>query len=194
MRSGQQDTFIVAPWVVDDEKKALILCLMGFLKNPSGGVWEVELWLAKTWGRKPITIKLLENDIVLMQVSSEVEIEEILRCAESSSPFITLQRWMEVIGAQPRPKWTRFRGVPLQAWREGVFRLLGDVLGRTLEVDLCTTSKEVPTHGRVKVLMGKAGRLPKEIPLSIGDLQVSVLVEEEHEDPNEMIFPSSISK
>lgn len=54
--------------------------------------------------------------------------------------------------------------------------------------------KEVLTQGRVKVLLGKVGRLPKEIPLWIGDLQVSVLVEEDQEDPNDFRHLSLISR
>ena len=144
---------MVAPWVVEEEEKTLALCLVGFMKSPSGAIREVEVWLANTWGGRPISIRILDTDVVLLQLSSDVEIEGILRFArEFHSPFIAVERRMEVIGAPPRPKWIKFHGVPLQAWREEVFRLLGDVLGRTLEVDHRTASKEILTNGRVKIL------------------------------------------
>lgn len=81
----------------------------------------------------------------------------------------------------------------MQAWREGVFRLLGDVLGRTLEVDHCIALKEILTHGTLKILRGKVGRLPKEIPLKVGDLQVSVILEEEIEDCKDISCLGSIN-
>lgn len=196
IKSGQQQAVMVPPWVVEEEEKVLHLCLVGFLKSSLGGIREVESWLTNTWGRKPIDIKLLETDTVLLQVSSNEEVEEVICCAKDSpsSPFIVIDRWMEVIGSPPPPRWIKFCGVPLHAWREGIFQHLGDVLGRTLEVDPHTTAKEVLTHGSIKVLLGKVGRLPKEIPLWIGDLQVSVLVEEDQEDPNDFRHLSSISR
>lgn len=68
-----------------------------------------------------------------------------------------------------RPRRVRFYGVPLHTWRE-VFRLLGDCLGSTLEVDQLTSSKEVLTHGRVKVLVGKVRKLSIQILLWVGNL------------------------
>lgn len=49
-------------------------------------------------------------------------------------------------------------------------------------MDQRTVSKDVLTHGRVKIMRGKVGRMPKEISLKVGDLQVSVIVEEEKEE------------
>lgn len=46
----------------------------------------------------------------------------------------------------------RIKGVPLQALRAVIFRLLGDFMGHVVEVGQCIVSKEVLTHGYVKVL------------------------------------------
>ena len=48
--------------------------------------------------------------------------------------------------------WLRFIGVPLHVWREGVFRILGNCVGRTLEVDHRKTQQENLLFGRVKLL------------------------------------------
>lgn len=76
-------------------------------------------------------INKFDEDAVPLQLQSIKEVEEVLACAEnkSESPFLTIERWMEEIGAPPRPQCVRMSGVPLHAWREGVFRLLGDYLG-----------------------------------------------------------------
>ena len=102
VKSNQQAAVMVAPWVVEEEKKTLALCLVGFMKSPSGGIREVEVWLANTWGGHPISIKTLDTDVLLLQLSSDVELEGILSGArEFRSPFIAIERWMEVIGAPP---------------------------------------------------------------------------------------------
>lgn len=56
----------------------------------------------------------------------------------------------------------------MHAWREEVFRLLGDCVGVSMEVDQWTISKEILTHGRVKVMLNKVKKLPIKIPLSLG--------------------------
>lgn len=71
----------------------------------------------------------------------------------------------------------KLSGVPLQAWREGIFRLLGDCLGQTLELDPRMRSKKIISHGRIKVLLGKVNKLSKQIPLLVRDLQTYVLAE-----------------
>ncbi|XXG57327.1 hypothetical protein AAC387_Pa03g4507 [Persea americana] len=97
VKSNQQAAVMVAPWVVEEEKKTLALCLVGFMKSPSGGIREVEVWLANTWGGHPISIKTLDTDVLLLQLSSDVELEGILSGArEFHSPCIAIERWMEV--------------------------------------------------------------------------------------------------
>lgn len=58
---------------------------------------------------------------------------------------------------------------------EGIFRLLGGYVRKTLEVDPKTYSKEVLCHGRVKVLMGTVLKLLMKIPLLVRDLQILVV-------------------
>lgn len=140
---------------------------MGFLKPGTGWETRVEAWLQDVWCKMTVKTKLIDTDIVIMQFLSD-KVNEVLRCTKTmSSSFVAVDRWMEVIRSAPRPCWVRFHGVPLHAWREEVFRLLGNCLGATLEVDILTISKEVLTHGRVKVLTGKARKLPVPIGLVI---------------------------
>lgn len=119
----------------------------------------------------PVRIKLIDRDVVLMQFLSEKEVLEVLQCINGPvTPFLAVDRWMEVIGCPPHPSWVKFLGVPLHAWREEVLHLLGNCVGATIEVDECTISKEILTHGRVRVLLGKVKKLPIQIPLWVGDL------------------------
>lgn len=129
-----------------------------------GGILETLLWcwLVQKQGKKPTKVQLIERDTVIVWLLLEEEVEEVLWCADDqrSYPFVSLDRRMEVIGSPPCPRWIKFFGVPLQVWKEGISRLLGDCLGCTLEVDRVTILKEVLTHGRVKVKLGKVCKLP----------------------------------
>ena len=154
----------MAPWVVETEKKFLCHSLIGFLKQ-NQGLPEAALWIQSIWGRSVARLKQLEGNAVHIQLLLEEEVKHFLYSIEvspsSSSPFLALDRWMEVIGSPPISKWIRLHGVPLQAWNEGVFRLLGDFLGNTLVVDCRTSEKDVLAFGRVKIPC----KFPIEIPL-----------------------------
>ncbi|XXG42365.1 hypothetical protein AAC387_Pa01g2666 [Persea americana] len=179
--NGTQPAVRVASWVVEEEERLLNFSLVGFLKQGSGGVNVADLWLNRVWGKKPIGTKMMDWDTIIIQLSSAREVEEVLDCANIlvHSPFVAIDRWMEVIGSPPSFWWVRLYGVPLQVWREGVFRLLGGCLGQTVEVDDNTMSKEVLSHRRVKIMARKVCKLPKEIHLWVDDLQFSILVAEE---------------
>lgn len=43
----------------------------------------------------------MDADIVLIQLGSDKEVAEVIKCAKDSPsfPFIALERWMEVIGS-----------------------------------------------------------------------------------------------
>lgn len=120
----------VAPWVIKEQKKSLYSSLVGFLKSKSDGLKEVESWLECCWGKLPHNIQLLDNQVVWMQFPSLKEVEEVLFIAASRgfpSPFSVLERWMEVSGSPPNPSWVKVKGLPLQAWHEGILRLMGNV-------------------------------------------------------------------
>lgn len=104
-----------------------------------------------------------------------------MRCAHESSPppFVTLDGWMEVIISSSTPKWIRFLNVPLQVWHEGVFRLLREFIGSTIEINRRMSEKEIIAYGHVKVLTSRICKLPIEIPLSVGDMIISVRAEED---------------
>ena len=78
------------------------------------------------------------------------------------SPFSLLERWMEVLYTPPRPLWVTVQGLPLQAWHEGTFRLIGDCLGQTMEVDERTKKKEKLKAGRIEILLDKSVTLPRQ--------------------------------
>lgn len=59
---------------------------------------------------------------------------------------------MEVLGRPTGEVWLCFIDIPLHVWRKDVFRILGDGVGRTLEVDHRKAQQENLLFGRVKLL------------------------------------------
>lgn len=88
---------------------------------------------------------------------------------------------MEVLGSPPISPWVEIEGLPLQAWHEGIFKLLGDCIGRTVDVDERTQKKEFLMEGRIKVLIKNTVTLPISIPVWVEDLKFLVLVKHDEE-------------
>lgn len=65
----------VAPWVVKQQKQTLYCSSVGFLKSKMNGLMRSELSIESCWGRKPVNIKMLDDNVVWMQFHMEKEIE-----------------------------------------------------------------------------------------------------------------------
>ncbi|KAJ8615391.1 hypothetical protein MRB53_034763 [Persea americana] len=132
----------------------------------------------------PDKIKMLDDSTVWLQFSSKEEASEFLVFANNGkdSPFLAVESWTEVIARPPRAVWLRFRGVPPHVWTEGIFRLFGDCVGKTLEVDIRTVKQEFLLFGRVKVKRDDFWNLLKEIILWLDDLRVPLKVEQDISD------------
>ena len=88
------------------------------------GPKQVEVWLYGKWGEMAIGITKVAKKIILVSLSYENEVEEILMLlkikAEQNSPLILAKRWMEVMGKPREPTWVHQYGILPLAWQKGV--------------------------------------------------------------------------
>lgn len=68
------------------------------------------------------------------------------------------------------------------AWNE-VFKLLGNCIGKSVEVDWRTTSKEQLLVVRVKVLLDRPISLPTSMALWVDDFKYYIQIEEDRSFP-----------
>lgn len=80
----------------------------------------------------PVSIKLFDDVVVWIQLSSYKVMGAILELTKAihSSPFIAVEKWMVVVGHPPRSALIQANGFPLHASEEGIFRLIGDWMGK----------------------------------------------------------------
>lgn len=149
--------------VKEQKKKSLYNSLVGILKSNAEGLEEVETWLETCRGKLPQNIQMLDEQVVWLQFSSPREVEEVLS-GGCLFPFSIMERWMEVLGSPPNPTWVMIKGLLLQVLHVGVFRLLGECLGRIMEVDERTLKKEALKKGILKVLLYNSVTLPLSMP------------------------------
>lgn len=116
----------------------------------------------------PDKVQKLGQEAVWIKLLSEKNLEEFLDKAaikQDSSPFSVLERWMDHMGSPPTPVGLKILGVPLHVWDEEIFSLIGNYLGRTVEIDRWTANKECLEARRVKVLLDKSVSLTKSVPI-----------------------------
>ena len=84
--------------------------------------------------------------------------DEVLQnAAEDSapSPFLAVECLMDFLGPPPHPTWVLMKGVPLHTWIKEAFKLLGNCLGRAVEIDRRIMSKEHSQSGLIKVTLNR---------------------------------------
>lgn len=81
------------------------------------------------------------------------------------------------MGPPPNPVGLKIQGAPLHVWHEDVFKLIGNCLGRTVEVDCRTANKDCLEAGRVKVILDSIVSLPKSVPIWVEEVKFLATVE-----------------
>ena len=96
---------IVAPWVIFEGRKSLSSNLVGLLESLEKGLSQIFPWLEAWWGKLPYKIKMLDSSMVWMRFASSEEAIEVLARANDGkdSPFLAIERWMEVLSRPPTP-------------------------------------------------------------------------------------------
>lgn len=73
----------------------------------------------------------------------------------------------------------KIQGVPLHVWDEEIFSLIGNCLGRTVEIDHQTSNKKCLEAGRVKVLLDKSVSLTKSVPIWAEEVKFIAIIDRE---------------
>lgn len=80
--------------MLEVEKGSLIFGLFGFLKSAFFGTREVLSWLDRVRGKMTVGVKMMDADIVLIQLGWNKKVAEVMGCAEdfSLSSFTVLEK------------------------------------------------------------------------------------------------------
>lgn len=126
----------------------------------------------------------LRQKAVWIKLISEKDLEAFLDKAvleRDSSPFSALEKWMECMGSPPSPVGLKIQGVPLHVWDAEILRLMGNCLGRTVEVDCRTSNKKCLEAGRVKVLLDRSVSLTNSVPIWAEEVKFNAIIDRDEE-------------
>ncbi|KAL6976019.1 hypothetical protein U1Q18_052709 [Sarracenia purpurea var. burkii] len=101
-----------------------------------------------------------------------MEDKELFQQVKSSLEHIfeVIYEWSVHEANVSRKVWLNLTGVPLHAWCEESFLLLGDLWGTSIFVDHCTINKECLEFGRVLVLTQHMTMINQKCELKVGNI------------------------
>ncbi|GLU04444.1 hypothetical protein SLE2022_215900 [Rubroshorea leprosula] len=100
--------------------------------------------------------------------------------------FESITPWEMAPEEKSRMVWLRRSGVPLKAWGERCFQMIGETIGEVLLVHEDTKKKAILWDGRVLILCSESSKISKQIKLKVGEqvFEIEIVEEEWRSDPD----------
>ncbi|GKV49617.1 hypothetical protein SLEP1_g56358 [Rubroshorea leprosula] len=98
--------------------------------------------------------------------------------------FESIKPWEMDLEEKSRMMWLRISGVPLKAWGERCFQMIGETIGEVLMVHEDTKKKSILWDGRVLILGSESCKVSKQVKLKVGEqvYNIEIVEEEWHSD------------
>ncbi|GLT93322.1 hypothetical protein SLE2022_111200 [Rubroshorea leprosula] len=100
--------------------------------------------------------------------------------------FESITPWELAPEEKSRMMWLRRSGVPLKAWGERCFQMIGETIGEVLMVHEDTKKKSILWDGRVLILSSKSSKISKQVKMKVGEqvFEIEIVEEEWRSDPD----------
>ncbi|GLU04856.1 hypothetical protein SLE2022_219850 [Rubroshorea leprosula] len=100
--------------------------------------------------------------------------------------FESLKPWEKATEEKSRMVWLRIAGVPLKAWSERCFRMIGESIGEVLMIHDDTKKKSILWDGRVLILCSDSSKISKRTKLRVEEqvYEIEIVEEEWRSDPD----------
>ncbi|GLU23242.1 hypothetical protein SLE2022_392640 [Rubroshorea leprosula] len=100
--------------------------------------------------------------------------------------FESITPWEKAPEEESRLKWLRISGVPLKAWGERCFQMIGETIGEVLLVHEDTKKKAILWDGRVLILCSESSKISNQVKLKVGEqvYEIEITEEEWRSDPD----------
>ncbi|GLU16543.1 hypothetical protein SLE2022_329740 [Rubroshorea leprosula] len=100
--------------------------------------------------------------------------------------FEYIKPWEMAPEEKSRMMWVRISGVPLKAWGERCFRMIGETIGEVLMVHEDTKKKSILWDGRVLILCSDTSKISKQVKLKVEEqvYEIEIVEEEWRSNPD----------
>ncbi|GLT98752.1 hypothetical protein SLE2022_162380 [Rubroshorea leprosula] len=100
--------------------------------------------------------------------------------------FEDIQSWDKQVQDRSRMAWLRITGIPLKAWSDRCFKMIGESVGEVVKIHEDTSSKSILCDGRILVICLAEHKISKQIALKVEGkwFEIQVVEEEWRSDPD----------
>ncbi|GKV22035.1 hypothetical protein SLEP1_g31939 [Rubroshorea leprosula] len=100
--------------------------------------------------------------------------------------FESITPWEKAPEEKSRMMWVRISGVPLKAWGERCFQMIGETIGEVLLVHEDTKKKAILWDGRVLIFCSESSKISNLVKLKVGEqvYEIEIVEEEWRSDPD----------
>ncbi|GKV50980.1 hypothetical protein SLEP1_g57658 [Rubroshorea leprosula] len=100
--------------------------------------------------------------------------------------FESVTPWEKAPEEKSQLKWVRISGVPLKAWGERCFQMIGETIGEVLLVHEDTKKKAILWDGRVLILCLELSKISNQVKLKVGEqvYEIEIVEEKWRSDPD----------
>ncbi|KAJ4832279.1 hypothetical protein Tsubulata_012226 [Turnera subulata] len=170
-----------------DTSEWLSRCAVGVVKDTCKLDMVHLMW--KLHDMPDVTVSELGGDAALVCFSSR---DSMLSFCEEVPDWIPLwfdsfKPWQQGDRAKNRKCWLTIRGIPLTAWSNEFFNLVGSFFGKVVQIAPETVSRKVLGGARIQVLTENDRLLNREMSVRIAGVSYSVAVVEDPVIPDEIL-------
>ncbi|GLU12862.1 hypothetical protein SLE2022_295200 [Rubroshorea leprosula] len=100
--------------------------------------------------------------------------------------FEDIQPWDKQVQDRSRMAWLRITGIPLKAWSDRCFKMIGESMGEVVKIHDDTSSKSILCDGRILVICHAEHKISKQIAMKVEEkwYEIQVVEEEWRSDPD----------
>ncbi|GKV09573.1 hypothetical protein SLEP1_g21054 [Rubroshorea leprosula] len=100
--------------------------------------------------------------------------------------FVDIKPWDKEVQERSRLVWLRISGIPLKAWIDRCFKMIGESMGEVMMIHGDTKTKSILCEGRILVICSAEHKIVKQVSLKVEEqmYETQVIEEEWRSDPD----------
>ncbi|KAJ4843138.1 hypothetical protein Tsubulata_039728 [Turnera subulata] len=156
----------------------LARCIVGVLKDPTKMDMMPMIWSIHRLD--DVMISELGGDRIVACFPSKEAMAQFMGATPEWVQlwFQTLTPWNHGMRAVNRRRWLTLRGVPLNAWYQEFFDMVGSVFGRLIQIDTDTANRRFLGDACIQVLTEQGGVINRTMDVTVGGKKYKIDVVE----------------
>jgi len=132
-------------------------------------------------GYGSLSLSYLGENFMLLAGDGEISVAKVIDDNKEwfGDIFDSLVPWDNSFSVSGKVAWVRIRGLPLMFWNRQCFELIGELVGKFIEVDEATEAREILEFARLRIKIPAGGNANVVKSIIINDYRCRITFEED---------------